>query len=295
MLPRRPCISGLPGRSGDAPEAEFHSAPGEGRAHEVVLADRRAAERHEDVRASPLGREDAILEGLDGVERDSKVERFPSGFLHHRADGVGVRRHDLVGSRLLSGPHQLVAGREDRDAGPAAHGQDGVPHRGGEREAFRVEPLAGREERIASAEIEPRGADVLVRAGSGPDDHGAVLGLGVLLDRDGVCARRHRRAGKDPHRLAGRQGAGKAVARPTLAPTTRSRRRHRRGVFASHRVAVHGGSRERRLVARGAQVLGEGPPGGRGDRHPFRLDRPLDAREHPRQGLVDRQEAHGAS
>ena len=58
MAPSRPCISGLPGTHGDAPEAELHPRRNERLLDEVVIANRGAAERHQDVGFGVMGAAD---------------------------------------------------------------------------------------------------------------------------------------------------------------------------------------------------------------------------------------------
>ena len=78
-------------------------------------------------------------------------------------------------------------------------------HRRRQGDSARAEYGAFGEAGVALGEVQPRLADVAPGLrGFGDDDPRAVRAVDrrVLLDRDGVRARRQRRAGEDAHRLA---------------------------------------------------------------------------------------------
>ena len=199
---------------GDAPEAELHALTRERRLHEVVLADRGAAERDEKIGAAVAGGRDAALEvgeACRGRCRDRAPRRRHAR--GERGEGIEVGGDDLVRPCRLAGPDELVAGGEDRDARPAAHRQARVAHGGGEREAARIETLPGGKERVAGAEVEPARAHEAPRRGGVEDGDGVAVASRILLDDDRVGAVRHRRAGEDADRLARRHDALESRAR----------------------------------------------------------------------------------
>ncbi len=110
------------------------------------------------------------------------------------------------------------------------------------------------------AEIEPGGADVLARRDRRPDDHVVAIAVGVLLDRDGVGARRDRRAGEDAHRLHRPDGARKAGARRRCGRSPSSRAGTAATSAGAHGVAVHRRGGEGRLGAARGDVGGERAP-----------------------------------
>ncbi len=100
---------------------------------------------------------------------------------------------------------------------------------------------------VADAEILPGRADV--RALFQPVAKGDPIALprDILLQDHPVGAVGHRRAGEDAHRLAGADGAGKALSGRGFTDDVQNRAGTVVGL--ADRVAIHGRSRERRLVA----------------------------------------------
>ena len=141
----------------DAPEAELHALPRERRLDEIVLADRGAAEGDEHVGAGILRREDALFERLEGVAGDAEIDRLAARALDERGNRIGVRGDDLVRPGRLAGQDEFVAGGEDRDARLAADGERAVTHRGGEREAPRIEPRPGSRSTSPCSKSSPAG------------------------------------------------------------------------------------------------------------------------------------------
>ncbi len=78
-------------------------------------------------------------------------------------------------------------------------------------------------QRRALGEIEAGGADVAAGGDRLADDDGIAVGLGILLDQDGVGAGRNRRAGEDADGLAGPDDLRRSRAPAAEVPTTRRR------------------------------------------------------------------------
>ena len=145
MSPSRPTISGLPGRMAIFQKSSAMPVRRQRRLHEVVLADRGAADDDEDVgagrpvdaaRRSPRRRSGAMPRSIGSPPHSRTSAARPTPFDETIWSGPGS----------LAGRHQLVAVGEDRDARPAADGQGGMAHRRGERERARHRargPLAG--------------------------------------------------------------------------------------------------------------------------------------------------------
>ncbi len=169
-------------------------------------------------------------------------------------DGVGG--DDLVRPRRRPGRHELVAGRDERDARAAAHRHGAIAHGRRERHLAVAEPGAGGEEDGALLEVETGGADVPAgQSGLADADRAVGKRLGVLLDQDRVGALRHRRAGEDADGFAGRHFAGKGT--PGSRHADDLDRGAKGGIGGAKRIAVHGGSREGRLGALSRQIFGE--------------------------------------
>ena len=93
----------------------------ERRLHEIVVADRGAAERDEDVGAGLARGAMRCVERLERVAGDAEIDRprrRPRSTIAATADRRSRRRSGR-GRRCSPGAHQLVAGGEDRDARPA--------------------------------------------------------------------------------------------------------------------------------------------------------------------------------
>src|SRR3954447_8737931 len=115
---------------------------------------------------------------------------------------------------------------------------------------------AGLEAGPPGGEVEAGGADELADLhAAGEADEGSVA-LGVLLDGDGVRTLGHDAAGEDADGLAGGERAGEGVAGGRLADHL-ERAAGLLEVGGADGVAVHGGDGGGRLVAAGAQVVGQ--------------------------------------
>lgn len=111
----------------------------------------------------------------------------------------------------FTGRNQFVAGREHRDADAPddvelrqAKGRD-------QRDILRPQPPAGLQCGVACGNVLARGPHIGARLQPGGKHNLAVFEADVLLHEHGIGAVRHRRAGKDAHRLPwfdrGRRGA----------------------------------------------------------------------------------------
>ena len=172
------------------------------------------------------------------VGHDAPVVDDAAGLGEQRGEHRGVALADLPRPQRRPVGDQLVAGRQHGDPGrrdgrsrrralmlastPATAGETTVPavNTGRRRGRRRRRPGRTRPARAARDEADPAAVDALA----------------VLDHRHRVGAVRQRRAGHDPHRLAGRRrppanGSAPAATSPTtrqLAGTPASRRRARR-------------------------------------------------------------------
>ncbi len=209
-----------------------------------------------------------------------------------RAHAQMIGGDDLARPGTLAGRDQLVPRRQHGDARAPAHGHGGVTHGRRQRHLARADEPAGQEQRVAGTEVGTRCADIaagLPRARA-QDDAGAVA-RGVLLHDDEIRACRHRRAGRDAHRLAGADASREAVPGGRFADDGQ-RGREGRDIGGAHRVAVHHGRIERRLRQERRERESQRAPA---CRRP--LNRPgrgrLHAVEHAGERLFHRQECHG--
>jgi hypothetical protein len=131
-----------------------------------------------------------------------------------------------------------------------------VAHGCGERQLAGPQFAPRVQKRIASLEVEAAKADVaLIEAAAAHSD--AIAGaLGIFLDNDVVCSRRHGGTGEDAYRLASRDGAGKQMAGCSFADHLQLGRKARQ-IRRAHRVAVHGRGVEWWLGELGSQRLGQ--------------------------------------
>ena len=256
-----------------------------------MIADRRAAKRHDDVgrmRERGLG---AFRDLRAVVGRDSQIEDRRAFGLRHGRDAVAVRRHDLVRLRRVAGRDELVPGRQDRHHRPADDGKGGVVGCSGEGEGGGVEHPAGVEQHVAFGEVEPGAPDVPSGLDGFDGGNRVVFGpLGILLDQDGIGAGGKRRAGEDPDGFSGTDCACETAAGRGFADHLKPRR-HRRDVGGAHGIAVHGGRVEGRLRAQSGDRLCQDPEGGIVDRHGLGGKRSGIGQE-PLKRVVDRHQRH---
>ena len=107
----------------DPPERHRHAFGLERPLDEVVVADRGAAGGDEDIGAEVAGAADAVGGGLDGVGGDAEIDGLGALVTGQRPQRVAVGIDDLPGAGGLARHHQLVAGGQDGDLRPAAHGK----------------------------------------------------------------------------------------------------------------------------------------------------------------------------
>ncbi len=263
--------------------ASVHAARLQRRGDEVVVADRGAADGDDDVGVPRAG--EVLVQALARVAGDAQLLRLGAGLLGERPHAQVVGGDDLPRPRPLAGPHQLVAGGEDGNAGTAADRHRAVPHGGRQRQLARTEATARRQQRLARREVEAPGAHVaLVRRALAHRDLVALADR-VLLDDDRIRAGRDRRAGEDACRLSRADGAGERMSRGRLADHGQGCRQ-RAHVGGTHGVAVHGGGIERRLRHERGQRLGQRAPARRLDGDRLGRQR-LDAVENTAQGFFD--------
>ena len=88
----------------------------------------------------------------------------------------------------------------------------------------------------------------------------AFTPLHIFLNHNPIRARRNRCAGKDPRRLANPDLQIKGMPRRGLADDLQPRSRLH--IRVTHRIPIHGGTREWWLVARGDNRFRQNPPCG---------------------------------
>ena len=215
-------------------------------------------------------------------------------FVGHQQSGGKARGRNLVGTDRLARPHQFVARGEDGDLRPAADIERAVPHGGGKRDMARIQTKACLQEHVAGAEVETGGADMAIGTGRLLHRHPVAGAFRVFLQHHRIGAIRNGRPGEDPHGLHGSDHSREAGSGSTGADHAEGCR-NLSAVGAAHRIAIHGGSRKGRLVAQGADILGEGAAGAGGEGGSLDPERRRDIRQHAGEGILDRYQAHGAS
>ena len=212
---------------------------------------------------------DLRREVFDGVLGDAEEAWPPTEGAHEGGDAVRVRVIDLSRPALPAGRHDLVAGREDRDLGPAIHGDlreaDAREHAHlrGAHGASRVE------DDLACGDILRLRADVRGDLGGLEDGHDIAARrrltrraqwlVGLLEGHDRVRPGRYRCARHDAHGLALADLRVEHVARSEVRDDLQAAGAllGRAGrVRCAHGVAVHGGVVEGWDVERGGDVFG---------------------------------------
>ena len=140
-LPGRPSTR-LPGESPkhqrlprphcDPPEIEGYAARSQRLLHEVMVADRRSAERHDDVGGKLACLADRGRDRLLAVRHNAEVTGLASGGAHQPGNPDRIRGSDLVRRGLGPRRHEFVARRNDCNAGQPADRHRAVSHRRGE-------------------------------------------------------------------------------------------------------------------------------------------------------------------
>ncbi len=191
---------------GDLVEIQLEPAPAEHLAHQIMVADRRPAHGHQKIGAArPRQR---FRQAFRGVAGNAQAH----GLAAHRGDvgrkSQAVGGNDLAGADGLARHHDLVAGGDEGDAGPAAHHQPGNVHGGGQADAARGDDLPGAQQHLAFLEIEPcRAHEFALFGGFFGHPHGVAVAFRVFLDDDRVGPFGQGAAGEDAGRLTGGEGA----------------------------------------------------------------------------------------
>ena len=279
---------------GDAPEAELHALPRERRLHEVVLADRGAAERDEKIGAAVAGGRDAALEIGEGVAGDAEVERLAAGARRRARRGHrGWRRRS--GPALPSRPggraRRRWRGSRRAACGAPAGARGPWRRRATRRRASRRCPAArsvsparksrplGRTKRPGAAASRTVTASPSRRASSWMTIASAPSGIGAPVKM----------------RTASPAATTPGKPRPASARADDAQRRGRaRHVGRAHGVAVHGGSGEGRLRAQGGEVGGERAPVAGAERNVLGREGLAHACEHPAERFLDGKQAHAS-
>ena len=206
-------------------------------------------------------------DGIGGVGGVAEVEglHLPAAqdLGEHRAVGVV----GLVRRGGAAGRADLVAGGEDRDPEAAADLELGEADGGGERE------IRGAEAAALGQDLGP-GGDVLAGGagvGAGPrrplEGDGVAVADDVLVEDDGVDARREEGAGQDAQRVAGRDSGAMRRAGGGAARRERQAVRRRAEARVGEAVAVDGGVGGGRVRAAGADSRRQDAAAGVGERH----------------------------
>src|SRR6185436_7793635 len=227
-LPAHPEPERLPGLDRDLVEDGLDAAALEDLPDEVVAPHAHAARRHHDVRALERGAERALERGRV-VGRRLAPEDLGAGTASASGEVERVPLADLAGLRLLARAHELVARREEREAGPPERGH-GLAADGGEHGHLDGrEPDAAREHGFARAEVLAAMAHVL----SGPrvvvERHAITLDAALLDHDDRVRSARELGPRRDLRALAGGDRPAEGRARARLADPAQEDRALARG------------------------------------------------------------------
>ncbi len=193
--PRRPCISGLPGRSATR-QNPSPAPPVPGRLNEVVIPHGGATEGDEQVGLLLSRPAEGGFEGGVVVGGDAEVDDLRTGLLGQGREGEAVRGDNLVPGWGGAGLDQFVARARIATLGRRRTTSAGWPAAAAsaKRRASRVRPSI--EQPRPLLEIEPFPADEAVRLYGLPDSNRIALGLRVLLDQDRIGPLGHRGAGE---------------------------------------------------------------------------------------------------
>ncbi len=214
----------------------------------------------------------------------------PPARVTYPASGERVGVVDAAGGQRLADGDELVACREERDAGTARAGQGRGPGGGGDPERGGAEHGAGDDRDGPCAQVLAGASDVVARAHRGVDGHQVVTHGGRAFDHHhGIGTVRHRRAGRDPDGLAVGEGRGRRTSRARLADDRELTSGRARG----HGVPVHRAVAKRRDVVQGDDVAGDHAAQCFGDRHVFDPER-MHGGEDSVAGFIDGQQVgHG--
>ncbi len=222
------------------------------RTQQIMVADRRAAERHQNVGARLAGEADAAFEFREIIAEDAKIDHFSAGVFGDGGDREIIAGDDLRGAGLGARRHKFVARSDDRHARAPRDRNCSVIHRRGEREFGGAEAHAGEERDRAFAKVEASAANM--RAGRRACRQRAVGDDSVFLKQYRVGALRHWRAGEDAHGFSRLERRAIAVACGAFADDAQ---RPGGKVSGAQRKAVHGRDGDGRLAAAGDKVGGQ--------------------------------------
>ena len=111
----------------------------------------------------------AAASASSSSRNDAQMHGFAAQFLDRRADDRGVGVVHGAGAQRLTGRDDLVAGREDRDARPTAHGDVAHSDRREHADLARREPLPGAQHGFAARDVGARVTDVFAWSERPPD------------------------------------------------------------------------------------------------------------------------------
>ena len=94
--PELPMHHRLAGAHRDAPEVQRHAVPHQRGLDKVMIANRRAADRHENIGARVSGSAEGVFECRQTIPRDAEVDDASALGLDDRGEGKIVRGDDLV-------------------------------------------------------------------------------------------------------------------------------------------------------------------------------------------------------
>jgi len=235
-----------------AVEIEFRAHIAEDTLDEVILAGGNSARDQQEV-----GREPA----LDEAERvvvlilgNREKDRDPACPRDLRGQRVQVRVANLELARRFSNGYDLVACGQQRDSRLRAHGHARFPDRREHGDVREAQPLAWGENGFSGLGFTSPRIDELSAVGDTPDGHGPVGAARHMLHHDnGIGAARHRRSGHDLDSFAWPHLARENLSGPYFADHAQRTRHVRR----AYRKTVTDGARERRIIAIGANLLGQ--------------------------------------
>jgi hypothetical protein len=131
--------------------------------YKIMIADGRAADRHEHVAVIVPSLSDRGLDRGLPVGNDAEIDHLCSGGGKERCDADRVRRYDLVVAGRFARGHEFVSRGEDRDARLAQHRDRRPVHRGGERQPAGIEQQTGFQQSVARLKIQAAAADMAAR------------------------------------------------------------------------------------------------------------------------------------
>jgi hypothetical protein len=230
------------------------------RLHVVLLAGRDATRGQQQVvRGRSLGKRGG--HGVSAIRQDAEIGDRAAETRQRRVQREAVAVIDLQRRKGRAGRSELVAGREQRDAQPRAHGEAVPPKRRRQADILRAQQTPGRQGERAPRHVLARRARIRPALEPRAQPHAAVgQRLGILLHHHRVRTLGHRRAGEDADRLARADRTAERLTGGHTGTDGEDRVPIGREIGVAHGVAVHGAVGEGRQIGRGDQVLGEDAP-----------------------------------